>query len=214
MSRLISVSCVGASVTLCACLVGCELAGPAWEPIDNLETGELALVEGTPDATGVLSLVNDPATTFEILDVDVRLDSRAVESIVRHRAGHDGIYWTEDDNPFDSLQELDSLYFVGPMAIELLTYWAQARGFVPEGDELLGSFEGVEFSVDEADLTLDLVNTATFERLDETVGVDVRATEAIVAARPLESLAQLAELYWVGPAHVELLKSYALSATD
>ncbi len=192
MSNLfVSFSC--ATVTG-ALLIGCVMGGPALE--SELGTSEAALIEGTPDAVGVLALVNDPATTLEILDDDVRLDRRAAKSIVAAR-------------PIATLADLDALYWVGPQTLERLTVWAQNWGWVPKGDELLGSFEGVEFTVDEAAATLLLCNTASYERLDDTLALDARAAESIVTARPLASLAQLSDLYWIGRVHVENLKAYA-----
>lgn len=72
------------------------------------------------DQTGnqILEFLNDAATTFEILDRDVGLDSRAAGNIISHRDGPDGIRGTSDDNPFDSMAELDRVGFVGPSAIE------------------------------------------------------------------------------------------------
>lgn len=58
------------------------------EPVEVLEDrGGSGLIDGTPDAIGLLALVNHPSTTFDILDDDVPLDSRAAESLTEYRAG-------------------------------------------------------------------------------------------------------------------------------
>ena len=81
-------------------------------------------VPGVARAADVLTFVNHRSTTFEVLDVNVGLDSRAAHNIIAHRDGPDGIYGTADDNPFDSRQELDDVPYVGPTAMSKLENYA------------------------------------------------------------------------------------------
>lgn len=73
----------------------------------------------------VLELVN--TATFEVLDDDVPLNRRAVVGIVEHRDGLDATLGTADDDIFDSLQELDDVPFVGPVAFQRLVDYAVAH---------------------------------------------------------------------------------------
>lgn len=77
----------------------------------------------------ILALVNDPATTFELLDLDVGLDRRAAENIIAHRDGADGATGTADDRLFASVDELDMIAYVGPAALEDLAVYALANGY-------------------------------------------------------------------------------------
>ena len=63
------------------------------------------LVEATPGANGVLALVNDPSTTFELLDDDVGLDKRAARGLFEGR-------------PYDSIKEMDAVKWVGGRALD------------------------------------------------------------------------------------------------
>ena len=51
---------------------------------------------------------------------------------------------------------------VGPARLETIAAYAAQQGFVPQGDELLGVYDGVPFTVNEAEATLAFVNAATF----------------------------------------------------
>ncbi len=163
-----------------------------------------SIVEGTPDARGVLGLVNDPATTLYVLDELVPLNRRAAENLIAHRDGPDGVRGTADDDPFDDVAEVDAVPQVGPAAMASLLAYAEAHGYVPSGGDLLGVFDNVAFTVDEATATLALVNSASYATLDEDVGLDKRAVDSIVAAREVESLLELEGLYFVG--HSAMLK--------
>ena len=163
-----------------------------------------ALVEGTPEAYGVIDLLNDPATTFALLDDDVRLDRRAAENIIAHRDGADGIVSTGDDDLFDDIAEVDAIPYVGPVALDRLLAYAQAQGYVASGDDVLGVYDDVGLTVDEAEATLQLVNSAPYAQLDDDVGLDSRAVDSIVAARTIDSVLELSSLYYVG--HSAMLK--------
>lgn len=76
-----------------------------------------------------LALVNDPATTVELLDVDVALDRRAAQNIVAARDGADGLPGTSDDVPFATIAQLDAVPYVGPSALDKLAAYALANGY-------------------------------------------------------------------------------------
>lgn len=173
---------------------GAPAAGDV-EGIDGKADG-LTLVEATPAATGVLAFVNDASTTFELLDDDVGLDKRAARGLVERR-------------PFESVAEMDAVKWVGARAIDKLLKFAEANGWVPSGDDLLGVFDRVPFTVDEASATLRLVNEGDPLELRASAGVSSRALRQIVAARPIPSVLVLAKTKWVGPRTLENLKAHA-----
>lgn len=86
-----------------------------------------ATSEGSPEALGVLAVVNTLST--DTLDGEVGLDSRAAKNITSHRDGATGS--SSDDDPFDTLAELDAVPYVGPVAFGKLLDYARAHGFVP-----------------------------------------------------------------------------------
>ena len=91
---------------------------------DDVEDGELddladkadgVLADGSPEACGVLHVAN--TATYEQLDEDARLSSRAATNIVARR-------------PFATIEALDAVPYVGPVAFDLLLDYAEATGAV------------------------------------------------------------------------------------
>ena len=68
-------------------------------------------------ALAILALVNDPYVGVEELDHGVELDARAAKGIVRNR-------------PYGTLEELDAVPYVGPVALEKLYRYAIQNGYL------------------------------------------------------------------------------------
>ena len=115
----------------------------------SIDTGDLAITNGTPEAIGVLALLNSPETTTEVLDKNAGLN-------------------------------------------------------------ILGTWDGVTFTVFEAELVLDYVNEASHGILDHEAGLDRRAVDSIVAAQPIATVEELAGLYYVGRGALEALLDVAV----
>jgi hypothetical protein len=109
------------------------------------------IVDGSPEALGVLKLVN--TADFVTLDDDVRLDRRAATNIVAHRQGLDGADATTDDDLFDDLRELDAIKYVGKRAFARLLAYAQANGFIEDPEPV---------AFDPADRQVDVLFTAPY----------------------------------------------------
>lgn len=73
----------------------------------------------------LLEFVNHCTTTSTVLEVGVGLTARAASDIVAHRDGEDAICGTEDDDPFDTVQELDDVPYVGTAALDALRAYAE-----------------------------------------------------------------------------------------
>ena len=172
------------------------------------QTQDLVAALTPAETDAVLDLVNEASLT--LLDDDVRLDKRAAENIVVHRNGADAILGTADDDPFESIEELDMVSYVGPSALEKLVSYVHAQGLV---DVPSGS--------DDA-LILAVANGASFDVLDDDAGLDKRAAENIVAHRdgadailgtadddPFDTIEELDAVPYVGPAALEALLDYA-----
>ncbi len=187
-------------ISLAVMLVGCGSGVSG-----DLSPSSSQALEGTPEGVGVLRFLNDPSTGFAVLDEGVPLDRRAAAALIAHRDGVDRLTKTADDNLFDTLAEVDEVYWVGQAAYTSLLAYVEAFGWVPEGDEYLGTWEGVAFTVAEAEGALDFANGSTPDELDGAL--DKRAVGSILAARPLATVLSLSELYYVGPAALEALKA-------
>lgn len=196
------VAAVSPSLTAIA-LLGCGQAAPPQQ------SQNVAAALSPAEADAVLDLVNE--ASFELLDVDVALDKRAAENIVAHRDGADAQLGTGDDDPFDTIDELDAVPYVGPSALDKLVAYAHAQGLVDEPSA--GS---------DAALILGVANSASLAVLDDDVALDKRAAENIVAHRngpdgvlgsgdddPFDDLAELDAIPYVGPAALQALLAYA-----
>lgn len=183
--------------------------GCAPEPSDRDGTAISArYAEGSPEALGLQAFLNDESTTAELLDDDVRLDSRAATNLIAHRDGADGVLGTSDDDLFGTIAEIDAIKYVGDSALEKLFTYAIDNGWVAE-DGIEQVIEGVSFTAAEAEATLALANTASEAVLDDDVRLDRRAAANIVADRPLADLAALGAVSYVGGSALEKLKAYA-----
>ncbi len=187
-------------------------AAPTEDP-----TGDLAfpIVEpGSPEEAGLLAFVNDGATTRTVLDDDVPLDVRAATNIVARRDGADGAFGTDDDEPFVSIDDLDSVSWVGPAALEALLAFARDNGWLDVG------------AAERDAAILALVNhpDTTFELLDIDVALDIRAARNIIAHRDgadglvgtaddrlFASIEELDGIGYVGPAALDDMAAYALA---
>jgi len=190
--------------TLCLCLgvAGCAHSVGA-------DPAAVALTDGTPDAVGVLAFLNSLEATRQVLDEQVPLDRRAADNLVAHRDGEDETPGTADDDPFDTVAEVDDVSWVGPSALDRLAEYAASAGWVPQADDVLGVYDGVSFTVVEAERTVAFVNEVSLEQLDDELGLDVRAADSISEAQPIGSVMQLASLYYVGRSALERIKAAA-----
>lgn len=80
------------------------------------------------------------------------------------------------------------------------------------GASLGGEFEGVSFTDEQALATLELANNASFTVLDDEVPLHVWAAQSIVNNRPLATITELGDLYWVGPSALTLLRDFECPA--
>lgn len=132
---------------LLALVSACAVDGDEPELADGVDDSFLSggkddSLIGENEARAVLALAN--GADFETLDDDVGLDRRAAEHMVAHRDGLDEIAGTADDDPFDSLAELDAVKWVGPRAFGKLRAYVIANGLVPRPDDCLIISEYIE----------------------------------------------------------------------
>jgi phosphatidylserine/phosphatidylglycerophosphate/cardiolipin synthase-like enzyme len=123
------------STAVIALLVGigaCTEAEVEDGELDAFPSGKAdgGIDEGSPEALGVLHLVNDAAETAATLKSGAGITSRAAGNIVKHRNGADGAAGTADDDKFDTLAELDAVPYIGPATLSALLELAREKGYV------------------------------------------------------------------------------------
>lgn len=64
----------------------------------------------------VVTYLNNPELTFNDLRT-ANVHTRAARNLIEHRDGLDAMPGTEDDNYFDDIKEVDSVRYVGPVAL-------------------------------------------------------------------------------------------------
>lgn len=168
--------------------------------------------EGTAEGAGLVEFINDETTTFELLDITVGLDRRAAGNLIAHRDGGDRSWGTTDDDVYNSVDEIDAVRFVGPRTIDRMIDYAAKSGWVPGSEDILGIYDGVSFTVEQADATLKLTNSLTFDQLDDELGLHARAAESIALAQPIATVDELSRLYYVGRSALTELKAAALTS--
>jgi len=166
--------------------------------------------EGTPEGVGLLDFLNDVDTTQGVLDYTVGLDRRAAGNLIAHRDGGDRKWGTSDDDIYNTVDEVDAVRFVGPKTLDRMVAFALRTGFVPGANDVLGVYDGVAFTVEEADATLKLVNMLDEKTLDYDLGLNSRAAASIVDAQPVGTVDGLSRLYYVGHSALSTLKEAAL----
>ena len=186
-------------------IAGCTATEPA--STQGLSASRV-LQDGTPEAHGVITLLNDPSTTFEILDIDAALDRRAATNLIEHRDGPDGEFGTADDALFDTVDEIVAVPWVGDAAMQRLLDHAQAEGWILD-ETFYGRIEGVEFDMTQAEATLVLANLASYEVLDDEVPLDRRAANGIVERRPFSAVEEVAEVPFVGESALTAMRTFA-----
>jgi len=109
---------------------------------DNFISGgksdAFGISETSPEAVAVLGMLR--TASLEDLDNAALLSSNTAKSIIRHRQGGDRKDGTADDDSIDTLTELDSIPYVGPMAFRLLLDHARTAGAVPTNDAFDADF--------------------------------------------------------------------------
>ncbi|MEZ4398989.1 MAG: hypothetical protein R3B06_03175 [Kofleriaceae bacterium] len=171
---------------------------------DELGSDEAGLLDGSPEAVGVLRFLNSPAADVATLDVDAALDARAARNIVGHVRGADGVLGTADDDLLGDVAELDAIAYVGPAALDRLVAYVRRIDGVPTVE-----VEGVLMTPAEAAAIVALANGAALAVLDDDAGLDARAARGLVALRPFADVAAVAAVPYVGASALEKLRVFA-----
>ena len=165
--------------------------------------------EGSAEGVGLIAFLNDKGTTFDLLDKTVGLDRRAAGNLIAHRDGGDRLWGSTDDDIYNSVDEIDAVRFVGPRSIDRMVEYAARNGWVPGAQDMLGVYDGVAFTVEEAEATLAFTNSLSQGELDDDLRLHSIAAESIVLAQPISTIDELSRLYYVGGSALSKLKFYS-----
>ena len=172
----------------------------------------LVLTHGTPENVAVITFLNDRSTSFDILFDEVGLGWGTAAKLVSHRDGADGARYTPDDAPFKDMRDAASVAFLDSMDIALLLDYVLNHGLLPIGNDLLGIFEGIPFTVSEAVATLAIANSADIGTFIDEAHLSRSAAESIIKARDYVSIPQLAGQARIGPVALAHLRDFACSS--
>ncbi|MGH7285140.1 MAG: hypothetical protein ACRELY_26755, partial [Polyangiaceae bacterium] len=199
MFRTSSIKLSLVSLAALALLAGCS--GGADESVDDSSASATSTISPV-DAAKILDLVDYPDTDEALLDITIKLDSRAAKGIIAKRNGADGVYPSSDDAPFTTLAQLDAVSYVGDSALAKLQSYAIAHP-APASE----SVEGVSFSGWQSVAVVYGVNHASAADLDAFL--DSRAAKALAAGAPYKSVAQMGPISYVGSSALTALKAHA-----
>ena len=190
-------------------LAACTPEGLETAPTDAESAAARGWIDGTPEAVAMLDFLNAESTTHSVLDDMLALDRRAADSLIHYRNGADGELGTPDDDLYDTVQEVDDRYWVGDATMGRIVWWLGEHEMVPQGDDVLGTWDGVTVTVNEADAMVWLANDASANELDDGLDLDSRAVDSILAARPILSVQHLSEQYYVGQSALVAIRDAA-----
>lgn len=179
-------------------VVGCDA-----EPIED-EDATLRQSIAPENAQRILDLVNDPATDAAFLDHEVQLRSNAAQNIIETRNGFDGVYPSEDDVQFMSLEDLDAVPYVGDFALQTMENWVIAN----PGPEM-ELVEGVQFTGAEAQAVIWGVNQASVAELDDEVGLSGTAAQNLFDGGPYDTVTDMGPVSYIGPSALTKLRDHA-----
>ncbi len=194
---------IAATLVLATSLSACE--GENEQTGDESFATAVTFAEGTKEARAIVAFVDDPSTDAAALKAAGITSKSTVAAVLAKRNGADGVAGTADDVPFRALGVLDAVKGIGPATLKQLATSALARGYGIER----GFYYDVYFTENQADRTLELVNTANMATLDAETSIDSRALKNIAAARPILSMAHLGSISRVKETAFRLLRERA-----
>ncbi len=158
----------------------------------------------------ILEFLNHPLTDELVLDQEVGLDKRAASNLIAHRNGPDGLVDTDDDNLFNSIAEVDGVYWVGPTALDSLAAYIESEAWTRAPHQTLGVYDGVHFTVSEGRKTVELANVASRPELVDIIGLSDMTADMLMKLRPFTTMAGLSKVYGIDDAAMIKLKVSAL----
>ena len=159
---------------------------------EELDANGVVVEDCEPIVHALLELANTGSE--DVLDDWVKLDTRAVSSIIEGRRAH----------PFTSLTQLYDVIYLGPVSVRRMYEYLYVNGRCPLEIDETGLVNALCLPV--VNRVLELANTASQEVLDVDVSLDSRAAANIVTIRkdrPFSSFAELWDVDYVKTTAIE-----------
>ncbi len=153
------------------------------------------------DPVQIVNLASD-----QYLEDVVGLSGTLADRLVHLRLGPDRVAGTSDDAAFTAVHQLLEVDGFSWGSMHKLFTAAYNSGWLPAFDEIMGAWDQVWFTGQQAEHVLRFANQLTLGTLDHDLGIDARAAESIVKAQPIANLDELAGLYFVGASTLNKLK--------
>ena len=139
-------------------------ASAFWWPA-NMEEDMLSVVNNRFVSEDTLADIFEAG--YEGSNLSAYTADKAASAVLAHRAGIDGVHFTQDDNPIETLEELYGIKGVGTESIQGLEIFVTTSALgAPLGSAIL-----------------DMVNDADVRTLDDGAGLSARASNNIVNTR-------------------------------
>lgn len=134
-----------AALSFAAC-VSSQADGDGIDDVAGGKADGFGVTDG--EARGILRVANE-VSRDDLID-KAKVSARGARGIDDHRVGGDGIAGTADDDAFDTLDELDTVPYVGTRAFHRLLAYARRLGWVDEdaGDHVLDGFDETLLAAD------------------------------------------------------------------
>jgi hypothetical protein len=165
------------------------------DPRDGTFSGKAdayGVSEGTPEARGVLRVVNE--LTQDELDDEVPLSSRAAAGIIEARSGADEVLGTADDHQIATLTELDEVPYIGEASFGKLLAYAEANGYIVDTALWISYRYGNQISA--SALTLNVDGEGELE--ERYTPTNIQTTNVAISQSDWNDLTALVELAKAG----------------
>ena len=162
-----------ASLCLAAC--GPELHSNS-HPLTAAD--ELACID-----SAIIDLLNAEETTAEVLTA-LGLRSSAAYHLLHSRMGSDGVFGTDDDQLYTSLESVDDIPYVGPVSLELLEEWAELQC----SDVALCTEPVVVMLINDPATTVETLGDIGVSRIGAANIVAAREAEALESLRAIAAV--------------------------
>ena len=135
--------------------------------------------------------------TLEELDDDVGLKSNAAAELI-------------GDGPYDSLEEIAAVKWVGPATLEDLRDYAPIWIEAFAASDLAGTYDGIAFDSQTAAVALEIANEASYDQM-LMAGLNLVGITRIIEGRPYDDMQGVADATGVGPVTMQGLWYFASS---
>jgi hypothetical protein len=155
--------------------------------------------------------VNNCSNGYTFFDESLQWDRRAAQALLDSRNGTDGVCGTSDDTPFSTIEEVDALPFVGPVAMSALLQHGWESGCVDSPCNVPDSVvDGVLYTYNQESNVLDWANRATEAEMLAIPGIGATIAKRLLSQREalgeIQSIQKISAIEDIGPVRLAQLR--------